>query len=166
MAIVKVERNIGGRTLSIETGRVAKQAHGAVWVQYGETIVLATVLTAPPTRQIDYFPLYVDYREMRYAAGKIPGGFFKREGRPSTKEIITMRMIDRPMRPLFPADFMDEVQIQCLVLSTDQENDPDLLAIIGASAAVTLSPAPFDGPVGAARIGYVDGNFVLNPTHT
>ncbi len=107
MAIVKVEREIGGKTLTLETGKVARQAHGAVTVQYGDTVVLATVLTAPPTREIDFFPLYVDYREYRYAAGKVPGGFFKREGRPSTKEILTMRMIDRPIRPLFPYDFMN-----------------------------------------------------------
>jgi len=166
MAVVKVEREIAGRTLSLETGRVAKQAHGAVTVQYGDTVVLATVLTAPSTRDLDFFPLFVDYRENQYSAGKIPGGFFKREGRPSTKEILTMRLIDRPIRPLFPYDFMDEVQIQCMVLSTDNENDPDLLALIGASAALSLSPAPFDGPIGTARVGYVDGQFVVNPTHS
>jgi polyribonucleotide nucleotidyltransferase len=164
--VVRVEKEIGGRTLSLETGRVAKQANGAVWVQYGDSVVLATVLTAPPTRDIDYFPLFVDYRENRYAAGKVPGGFFKREGRPSTKEILTMRMIDRPIRPLFPSDFMNEVQIQCMVLSTDNENDPDLLAMIGASAALSLSPAPFQGPIGTAKIGYVDGQYVINPTHS
>ena len=166
MASVRVEREIGGRVLSLETGKVARQAHGAVWVQYGDTVVLATVLTAPPTREIDFFPLYVDYREYRYAAGKVPGGFFKREGRPSTKEIVTMRMIDRPIRPLFPKDFLNEVQIQCMVLSTDNENDPDLLAMIGASASLALSPAPFQGPIGVARIGYVEGEYVVNPTHT
>jgi len=166
MEEVRVEREIAGRTLSLTTGRVARQAHGAVWVQYGDTVVLATVLTAPPTREIDYFPLYVDYREYRYAAGKVPGGFFKREGRPSTKEILTMRMVDRPIRPLFPYDFRDEVQIQCLVLSTDNENDPDMLAMIGGSAAVSLSPAPFEGPIAATRAGYVDGQIVINPTHS
>ena len=150
----------------MEAGRVAHQADGAVVARYGDTVVLATVLTAPPTRSIDFFPLYVDYREMRYAAGKIPGGFFKREGRPSTKEVLTMRMIDRPIRPLFPADFTDEVQIQCIVLSTDQENDPDTVALIGSSAALAISPAPFQGPVGVARMGYIEGKHVLNPTHT
>ncbi|HDZ21711.1 hypothetical protein LCGC14_0284720 [marine sediment metagenome] len=165
MAVVKVEKEIAGRTLTLETGKVANQAHGAVWVQYGDTVVLSTVLTAPPTREIDFFPLYVDYRENRYAAGKVPGGFFKREGRPSTKEILTMRMIDRPIRPLFPKDFMDEVQIQCMVLSTDNQNDPDLLAMIGSSAALALSPAPFKGPIGVAKVGYVDGKHVVNPTH-
>ena len=129
-------------------------------------MVLATVLTAPPTREINYFPLYVDYRENQYAAGKVPGGFFKREGRPSTKEILTCRMIDRPIRPLFPYDFMDEVQVQCMVLSTDNENDPDVLAMVGASAALTLSKAPFAGPIGAIRIGYVDGEYLINPTHS
>ncbi|MDY6913915.1 MAG: polyribonucleotide nucleotidyltransferase, partial [Planctomycetota bacterium] len=163
---MKVEREIAGRTLSLETGRVACQAHGAVWVQYGDTVVLSTVLTAPPIREIDYFPLYVDYRENQYAAGKVPGGFFKREGRPSTKEILTMRMIDRPNRPLFPKDFKDEVQVQCLVLSTDNENDPDMLAMIGASAALAISPTPYQGPVGVARVGYVNGEFAINPTHT
>jgi polyribonucleotide nucleotidyltransferase len=166
MSSVKVEREIGGRVLSLETGRVAKQSHGAVWVAYGETVVLVTVLTAPPTRDIDYFPLYVDYREYQYAAGKVPGGFFKREGRPSTKEVLTCRMVDRPIRPLFAKDFRNEVQIQCMVLSTDNENDPDMLALIGASAALSISPAPFQGPVGAARVGYVNGEYVINPTHT
>ena len=165
MAVVRVEREIAGRTLTLETGKVANQAHGAVWVQYGDTVVLSTVLTAPPTREIDFFPLYVDYRENQYAAGKVPGGFFKREGRPSTKEILTMRMIDRPIRPLFPKDFMDEVQVQCLVLSTDNQNDPDLLAMIGSSAALALSPAPFNGPIGVAKVGYIDGKHVINPTH-
>jgi len=166
MTVVRVEKEIAGRTLSLETGRVANQSHGAVWVQYGETVVLATVLAAPPTREIDFFPLYVDYREGQYAAGKIPGGFFKREGRPSTKEILTCRLIDRPIRPLFPDDYMNEVQIQCMVLSTDQENDPDLLALIGSSAALTISPAPFEGPIGATRIGLIDDKLVVNPTHT
>jgi len=166
MDVVKVEREIGGRTLTLETGRVARQAHGAVTVQYGDTVVLATVLSAPSKRDLDYFPLFVDYRENQYAAGKVPGGFFKREGRPSTKEILTCRLIDRPIRPLFPYDFLDEVQIQCMVLSTDNQNDPDLLAVIGASAALTLSPAPFDGPIGAARVGYVEGQYVVNPTHS
>jgi len=163
---VRVEREIAGRTLSLETGRVAKQAHGAVWVNYGDTVVLATVLSSPPTRELDFFPLFVDYREYQYAAGKVPGGFFKREGRPSTKEILTCRMIDRPIRPLFPKDFMNEVQIQCMVLSTDNENDPDLLAMIGASAALTISPIPFQGPVGTAKVGYRDGQHIINPMHT
>jgi polyribonucleotide nucleotidyltransferase len=166
MAAIRVEREIAGRKLSLETGRVAQQAHGAVWVQYGDTVVLATVLSAPSKRDIDFFPLYVDYREMHYAAGKVPGGFFKREGRPSSKEILTCRLIDRPIRPLFPEDFMDEVQIQCLVLSSDGENDPDTLAVIGASASLAISHTPFQGPIGMARIGYIDGKHVINPTAT
>ncbi len=164
MSLIRVEREIGGRTLSLETGKLAMQAHGAVTVTYGETVVLCTVLSAAPTRDLDFFPLYVDYRENRYAGGKIPGGFFKREGRPSTKEVITMRMIDRPNRPMFPEDFTDEVQIQCMTLSFDNVNDPDLLAMIGASAALHVTPIPYQGPVGTARVGYVDGEYVLNPT--
>jgi len=151
--------------MSIETGRLAKQAHGAVEIRYGDTVVLATVLSAPSTRDISWFPLYVDYRENRSADGKIPGGFFKREGRPSTKEVLTMRMIDRPIRPRFPDDFVDEVQIQCCVLSFDRENDADTIAIIGSSAALALSHAPFQGPIAAARVGYVDGQHVIYPTH-
>lgn len=165
MAVVRIEREIAGRVLSIETGKIALQAHGAVEIRYGDTVVLATVLSAPPTREINFFPLYVDYRENQYSAGKVPGGFFKREGRPSTKEILTMRMIDRPNRPLFPADFTDEVQIQCCVLSFDRENDPDVVAMIGSSAALALSHTPYQGPVGTARIGYVDGQYLVNPTH-
>ena len=165
MTEVRVEKEIGGRVLTLETGKVARQSHGAVWVRYGDTVVLVTVLSAPPTRDIDFFPLYVDYRENQHAAGKVPGGFFKREGRPSTKEILTCRMIDRPIRPLFSDDFMDEVQIQCMVLSSDNQNDPDILAMIGASAALTISPTPFQGPIGIARMGYVDGQLVINPTH-
>jgi len=164
MSLIRVEREIGGRTLSLETGVLALQAHGAVKVTYGETVVLCTVLSAPPTREIDFFPLYVDYRENRYAGGKIPGGFFKREGRPSSKEVITMRMIDRPNRPMFPEDFTDEVQIQCMTLSFDNVNDPDLLAMIGSAAALQITPIPYQGPIGTARVGYIDGEYVLNPT--
>ena len=165
MALVKVERELGGRTLSIETGRIAKQAHGAALVRYGDTVILATAVRTTPRAGIDFFPLTVEYREMTYAAGKIPGGFFKREGRPSTKETLTMRMIDRPVRPLFPDGFMDEVQIVTMVLSADQDNDADMLAIIGASAALGLSPIPWDGPLAAVRVGLVDGQFIVNPTH-
>ena len=163
--VVKAQREIAGRMLTLETGKVARQAHGAVWVQYADTVVLATVLTAKSTRQLDFFPLFVEYREAQYSAGKIPGGFFKREGRPSTKEVLTCRMIDRPIRPLFAKDFMNEVQVQCMVLSTDNQNDPDLLAIIGASAALALSGAPFHGPIGAAKVGYRDGEHLINPTY-
>ena len=161
----RVEREIGGRILSIETGKVAKQADGAVVVQYGDTVVLVAAVTAPPRNEdIDFFPLSVDYREKQSAAGKFPGGFIKREGRPSTKEILTARMIDRPIRPLFPEGYIQEVQIMVNVLSADCENDPDVLAIIGASAALTISKIPFLGPIGACRLGRVNGEFVVNPT--
>jgi len=161
----KVEREIAGRTLSLQTGTVARQADAAVWVQYGETVVLVTVVRAEPREGIDFFPLTVDYREKSYAAGKFPGGFFKREGRPTIKEILTMRMIDRPARPLFPKGFVDEVQIQAIVLSADQENDPDIIAMIGASAALRISSLPWDGPLGAVRVGMVDEKLLINPTH-
>ena len=164
MKTVTVQKEIGGRILTLETGKVAKQAAGAVVVSYGETVVLAAVATADPREGIDFFPLTVDYREKTSAAGKFPGGFFKREGRPTTKEILTMRMIDRPIRPLFPKGYKDEVLIQAMVLSADLENDPDILAMVGASAALSLSPAPFDGPTAAVRVGRVDGQFVVNPT--
>ena len=162
----RVEKQIGGRTLSIETGKIAKQADGAVTVQYGETIVLVAVVTAPPRfDDIDFFPLSVEYREKQSAAGKFPGGFIKREGRPSTKETLTSRQIDRPIRPLFPKDYFQEVQIMANVLSADRENDPDILAMIGASAALTISKIPFQGPIGACRLARVNGEFVVNPTH-
>jgi polyribonucleotide nucleotidyltransferase len=164
--VFRVERQIGGRTLSIETGKVAKQADGAVVVQYGDTVVLVAAVTAPPRfEDIDFFPLSVDYREKQSAAGKFPGGFIKREGRPSTKETLTARQIDRPIRPLFPEGYLQEVQITANVLSADKENDPDVLAMIGASAALTISRIPFLGPIGACRLGRVDGEFVVNPTH-
>jgi len=164
--VCRVEREIGGRTLSIETGKIAKQAHGSVVVRYGDTVVLVAAVTAPPrAEEIDFFPLSVEYREKQRAAGKFPGGFIKREGRPSTKEILTARMIDRPIRPLFPDGYFEEVQIVADVLSADRENDPDVPAIIGASAALTISKIPFLGPTGACRIGRVNGEFVINPTH-
>lgn len=164
--VCRVEREIGGRILSIETGKVAKQADGAVVVQYGDTVVLVAVVTAAPrTEEIDFFPLSVEYREKHSAAGKFPGGFIKREGRPSTKEILTARMIDRPIRPLFPEGYFQEVQIIADVLSADNENDPDILAMVGASAALTISKIPFMGPTGACRLGRVDGEFVVNPTY-
>ncbi len=159
-----IEREIGGRTLRIETGKLAKQAAGAVVVTYGETVVLTAVVTGPPREGVDFFPLTVDYREKTYAAGKFPGGFFKREARPTNKEVLTMRMIDRPARPLFPKDFRDEVLIQSMVLSADQANEPDILAMIGASAALAVSPVPFETTCGACRVGYVDGRYVLNPS--
>ena len=149
---------LGGRTLSIETGKLAGQAGGAVQVRYGDTVVLATATAnRQPRPDTDFFPLTVDYEERMYAAGKIPGGFFKREGRPSETAILTCRLTDRPIRPLFPKGFRNDVQVIVAVLSTDQENEPDLLSIIGASAALTISDIPFEGPVGAVRIGYISG---------
>jgi polyribonucleotide nucleotidyltransferase len=165
MTPVKVEREIAGRKLILETGKVAKQADAAVWAQYGETVVLATVVWAAPREGIDFFHLTVDYREKPSAAGKIPGGFFKREGRPTTKEILTMRMIDRPSRPLFPQGFINEVQIQAFVMSADQNNDPDILAMIASSAALRISSLPWEGPLGAVRVGRIEGKFIFNPTH-
>ncbi len=167
--VTKVERQIGGKTLSIETGKIAKQADGAVTVQYGDTVVLVAAVMGPEKMgedDFDFFPLSVDYREKHSAAGKFPGGFIKREGRPSTKEILTARMIDRPIRPLFPKGFFQEVQIMASVMSADNENDPDILAMIGASAALSISRIPFIGPTAACRIGRVNGQFVVNPTHT
>ena len=164
--IVRVERIIEGKSLSVEVGRVARQADGAALVRYGDTVVLVTAVASKQPRQgIDFFPLTVDYQERAYAAGKIPGGFFKREGRPHDKETLTARLIDRPLRPLFPKGYRQDVQIISTVLSADQENDPDILAIMGASAALTISPIPFLGPIGAVRVGRVDGKFVLNPTY-
>lgn len=163
LGVHEVEREIGGRTLRIETGRIARQAAGAVLVTYGETVVLGAVISGPPREGIDFFPLTVDYREKTYAAGKFPGGFFKRESRPTNKEILTMRMIDRPVRPLFPPEYRDEVLIQCMVLSADLENEPDVMSMIAASAALAISPIPFDGPLAAVRVGYIEGQHVINP---
>ncbi|GAB4229185.1 MAG: polyribonucleotide nucleotidyltransferase [Methyloligellaceae bacterium] len=155
----------GGRTLSLETGHIARQAHGAVIARYGDTTVLATaVAEREPRAGIDFFPLTVDYREKTYAAGKIPGGFFKREARPAEKETLTSRLIDRPIRPLFAEGFKNETQVLLTVLSHDLENDPDIVAMVGASAALTLSGIPFMGPIGGARVGLIDGEYVLNPT--
>ncbi len=164
--IHRVSRNIGGKALSIETGALAKQADGAVMVRYGDTLVLVAVVRAEPRVGIDFFPLTVDYREKTYAAGKIPGGFFKREGRPTTKETLTSRLIDRPIRPLFPEGYNDEVQISANVLSADQENDPEIHAMNGASASLALSSIPFQGPIGAVRVGLLEDRFIINPTET
>ena len=162
---VTVEREIGGRLLKLETGELAKQAHGAVVVQYGETWVFVASVSGPPRfADQDFFPLTVDYRERFAAAGKFPGGFLKRESRPSTREILTARLTDRPIRPLFPEGYYDEVQIMGNVLSFDGANDPDVLSINGASAALMLAPLPFNGPIGAVRIGQIDGQFVVMPT--
>jgi polyribonucleotide nucleotidyltransferase len=163
--IARQEINWANRTLILETGKVARQADGAVLATYGETTVLCTVVahkTANPS--VDFFPLSVHYQEKVFAVGRIPGGFFKREGRPSEKEVLTSRLIDRPIRPLFPEGFHNEVQVICTVLSHDLENDPDVVALVGASAALAISGIPFLGPVGAARVGYSNGQYILNPT--
>jgi polyribonucleotide nucleotidyltransferase len=162
--IVRKEIEWGGRKLVFETGRMARQADGAVLVTYGETTVLCTVVAQKSVKPgVDFFPLTVNYQEKTFAAGKIPGGFFKREGRPSEKEVLTSRLIDRPIRPLFAEGFRNETQIICTTLSHDLENDPDVVAMVGTSAALTLSGIPFLGPIGAARVGYIGGEYVLNP---
>src|SRR5882672_5206162 len=163
----KISVNIGTKQIHIETGKLAKQADGAVTVQLGETIVIVAAVAAANAKPgQDFFPLTVDYREKAAAAGKFPGGYFKREGRPTEKEILTSRLTDRPIRPLFPKGWYNEVQVQCIVLSADGENDPDMLAVLGASAALMVSDIPWAGPLGAARIGRVKGKFVANPTHS
>ncbi len=157
----------GAHTVTLETGEIARQAGGAVLVSMGDTVVLATVVAAKEAKPgQDFFPLTVDYIEKTYAAGRIPGGFFKREGRPSEKETLTCRLIDRPLRPLFRDSFYNEVQIVCMVMSCNPEVDPDIPALIGASAALSISGIPFNGPIGAARVGYINGQYVLNPTKT
>ena len=163
--IYRKEIDWGGKTLTLETGKVARQADGAVIATLGETSVLCTAVAAKSPRPgQDFFPLTVNYQEKAFAAGKIPGGFFKREGRPSEIETLTSRLIDRPIRPLFPKEFKCETQVVCTVLSHDMENNPDIVAMIGASAALTISGVPFFGPIGAARVGYSDGEYILNPT--
>lgn len=162
----RVEMELGGEKLSIKTGRMAKQADGAAIVQYGGTVVLGTVVASRgPKADVDYLPLFVEYREKTYAAGRIPGGFFKREGRPTEKEILSARLIDRPLRPLFPYGFQNEVQIMVMVLSADQENDPDVLGVIAASSALALSDIPFPVTIGAVRVGMINGEYVVCPTH-
>ncbi len=152
-----------GRPLVLETGKIARQADGAVVVTYGDTVVLCTAVGAKNVKPgQDFFPLTVNYQEKAYAAGRIPGGFFKREGRPSESETLISRLIDRPIRPLFPENFRNEVQVTATVLSHDMENDPGLVALIGCSAALTLSGIPFYGPVGVARVGIIDGRTVIN----
>ena len=163
---VKVSAPVGAGQIHIETGKLAKQADGAVTVQLGETIILVAAVAATKAKAgQEFFPLTVDYREKAAAAGKFPGGYFKREGRPTEKEILTSRLTDRPIRPLFPKGWFNEVQVQTILLSADGENDPDILSIIGASAALTVSDIPWDGPLGAVRIGRIGGDFVANPTH-
>src|SRR5208282_5816776 len=157
---------LGAGTLSIECGRIAKQANGSAFVRFGDTVVLATACSSNPREGIDFFPLTADYREYNYAAGKIPGGFFKREGRPTEKEILTSRMIDRPVRPLFAEGFRDETQVIAMVLSADTENNPDVIGLVAGTAALYLSDIPFLAPVGAVRVGLVDGKLTTNPTYS
>src|SRR3989449_10195278 len=163
----KVTAQIGATSISIETGKIAKVAGGAVIVSWGDPTVLVSPVPATTIKEgQDYFPLTVDYREKAAAVGKFPGGYFKREGRPTEKETLTSRMIDRPLRPLFPQGYFYDTQIISILLSADGENDPDILAINGASAALSVSDIPFAGPIGAVRVGRVNGQFVANPTHT
>src|SRR5579863_2077089 len=162
--IQRVEIDWAGRKLRLETGKFARQADGAVLATYGETTVLATVVAAKEAKVgIDFFPLTCNYQEKAFAAGKIPGGYFKREGRPSENETLVSRLIDRPIRPLFVEGFRCETQVIATVLSHDLENDPDVVAMVAASAALTISGIPFMGPVAAARVGYIDGQYALNP---
>lgn len=160
----RMERQFAGRTLSLEVGRMAKLAQGSCLVQYGDTVVLCAVTVRDDPTHLPFFPLTIEYREKSYAAGKIPGGFFKREGRPGEKEILSARMIDRPIRPLFPDGFMHETQVACFILSADQENDADVIALLGASVALNMSKAPFNTAVASARVGRIQGNWVVNPT--
>src|SRR5262252_1993946 len=158
------EVRVGSRTISIETGKLAKQAHGSVIVRSGDTMVLMAASRAANPRDVDFLPLTVDYREYTYAAGRIPGGFFKREGKPPEKEVLTSRLIDRPIRPLFPSGWRYETQIIGMVLSADTENDADVLAITGASAALAISEIPFEKTIAGVRVGLVDDQFIVNPT--
>lgn len=163
---VRVEKRIGAGVLSIESGQLAKQAAGSCLIQYGETVVLVAATTGPPRPGVtDFFPLTCDYRERVAAAGKFPGGFLKREGRPTIKETLTARLIDRPIRPMFPDWYHDEVEVMSFVMASDRQNDADVLAMIGASASLSLAPVPFQGPIGSVRLGYVDGQFIPFPTH-
>ncbi len=160
----QVSVEIGGRELRFETGKMARQAHGAVVVTYGDTTLLATACMDTRAAEKDFLPLTVDYREYTYSAGKIPGGFFKREGRPTEREILTSRLIDRPLRPLFPEGWSRETQVVAMVLSADSENDPDVIGVTGSSAALFISNIPFTTPIAAVRVGLLDGKLVCNPT--
>ena len=163
--VYKKEIEVAGKKISLETGKVARQADGAIIATCGETVVLATVVGAKKVNpDMDYFPLSVNYQEKYYAAGKIPGGYFKREARPTESETLISRLIDRPIRPLFPDEFKNEVQLLPTVISYDKENEPDILSITASSAALAISGLPFMGPVGASRVGYIDGKYVLNPS--
>ena len=161
---ILLKEEIDGKTLSIQAGKVAKQASGSVVVQYGDTVVLVTVVAAKEEKPSNFLPLSVEYQEKIYAAGRIPGNYFRREiGRPSEKETLTARLIDRPIRPLFPKDYRRETQVIATVLSMDRENDPDTLAMLGASAALTISDIPFAGPIASVRVGRIDGQLKINP---
>src|SRR6478735_10974451 len=166
MNVHRVSTMIGDRELSIEIGKLAKQAQGSALVRYGDTVVLVTACASNPREGLDFFPLTVDYRENFYAAGKIPGGFFKREGKPSEREVLNSRMIDRPIRPLFPDGYKNETQVIALVLSADTDIDPSMHAIVGASTALFTSSIPFSHPVAAVRVGLIEGRYYLNPTYT
>src|SRR6202163_137110 len=160
----KVSLEVGGRTLTFETGKMARQAHGAVVARYGDSVVLATACRYSAPSENHFLPLTVDYREYTYSAGKIPGGFFKREGRPSEREILVSRLTDRPLRPLFPEGWATETQIVAMVLSADSENDPDVIAVTAASAALFISKLPFNNPIACVRVGLLEGKLVVNPT--
>src|SRR5678809_1145821 len=164
VTVQRIEQDFAGRRLIIETGRLAKQAAGSAVVQFGDTMVLAAITVSPTVSALPFFPLTVEYREKTYAAGKIPGGFLKREGRPSDKEILASRLIDRGIRPLFPEGFKNEIQVFVTVLSADQENDADIVGAVAASAALSLSTVPWNGPLAAVRVGRVEGKWILNPT--
>src|SRR5262245_22785370 len=164
VTVQRIETEFAGRPLILETGRMAKQAAGSVVLRFGDTMVLAAVTVSPNVSTLPFFPLTVEYREKTYAAGKIPGGFLKREGRPSDKEILASRLIDRSIRPLFPEGFKNEVQVFVTVLSADQENDADILGIVAAALALEMSSIPWNGPLAAVRVGRVEGNWILNPT--
>src|SRR6476469_5965602 len=166
MPVTTLSTEFGGRTLTIETGKLANLAGGSVTVRYGDTMLLGTANRSEPRPGLDFFPLTIEFEERMYAAGKIPGGFIKRESRPSEAAILAARLTDRPIRPLFPEGYKDDIQIVITVLSTDQENEPDVLGTIAASAALTISEIPFQGPIAAVRIGRIDGEFVINPTYS
>src|ERR1700727_755852 len=161
----KVSVELGGRKLTLETGKMARQAHGSIVARYGDSVVLATACMDNKATEKDFLPLTVDYREYTYAAGKIPGGFFKREGRPTEREILVSRLTDRPLRPLFPEGWATETQIVAMVLSADGENDPDVIAVTAASAALYISKIPFANPVACVRIGLLEGKLVVNPAY-
>ena len=162
----EVSMPLGESTLTLEVGKLAKQANGSVYARYGDSAVLATACRAEPREGIDFFPLTVDYREYQYSVGRIPGGFFKREGRPSEKEIITCRLIDRPVRPMFPDGYKDQIQIIDMVLSADENNDPDVIGVTAGAAALFLSDIPFHTPLAAVRVGLINGRLVTNPTYS